>query len=298
MILPKHLTSEIDFTNILAGLVQTYQQIYVKKMQRTRESVLETRHFIDSISQTYSVIKSAFLQLMVVKGFIARPTQLFPIPGVKKSKDTILVFLSASEKLSGKINMQVFNFFWHFLEEYPLADLVIAGKTGKRLYEQRGGTRPFRYYDLPEESLTVEDLRPIINLLLDYRKVNVIYGKFHSFVNQQPAQTNVSGQSTASISQESQPADLLQPASKYLFEPSPEEILQFFETQIFTSLFKQTVSESYLAQIGSRVMTLESSSANINLRLQALANDTRRYVRRQKNRKQMQSFSGISLWYR
>jgi F0F1-type ATP synthase gamma subunit len=85
------------------------------------------------------------------------------------------------------------------------------------------------------------------------------------------------------------PSEKTDTARVIIFEPSPEEILSFFETQIFTSLFKQTINESYLAQIGSRIMVLETASARIESRLKELDKEFKRIQRQKQNKKQLKS---------
>ena len=50
----------------------------------------------------------------------------------------------------------------------------------------------------------------------------------------------------------------------YFFEPSLEEVVIFFETEIFASLLEQVFHESRLAKTASRMMLLDRASQNID----------------------------------
>jgi F0F1-type ATP synthase gamma subunit len=278
------IVNESELVNTLQGLVQTTEEVYVIKMGKIRNSVLDTRYFMDNLGQTFTRVRLAYHQLLLTK----TGRDKFQFPELKNKTRSVAVLLSASEKLSGEINRKIFEKFWQYLDKNPSSDVVIAGKTGRIIFQQKAVNRPYRFFDIPEEILTVEHLRSIISHLIDYQEVNVFYGKFISFVLQQETRSNISGQSL-SDTQSLLPSEKTDTARVIIFEPSPEEILSFFETQIFTSLFKQTINESYLAQIGSRIMVLETASARIESRLKELDKEFKRIQRQKQNKKQLKS---------
>jgi F0F1-type ATP synthase gamma subunit len=170
--------------------------------------------------------------------------------------------------------------------------VVIAGQLGREMYINKQTKRQFRYFDLVEEGVSINDLRPLIDTLIQFEEVRVFYGKFESFITQQADSVTISGTTPLEmVKKAEQPKD-----EKFLFEPSLEEILAFFETQIFALLLRQIALESYLSQIGSRVIALESSTANIEDRLKELNWEKKRWQRELRNRKQLQNLVGISFW--
>jgi len=82
----------------------------------------------------------------------------------------------------------------------------------------------------------------------------------------------------------------------FLFEPSLEKILAFFETQIFTSMFKQTVHESHLSLFASRINAMESALQNITSQLIILGSEKRRTKKLMDNKKQLERVAGRLLW--
>ncbi len=83
---------------------------------------------------------------------------------------------------------------------------------------------------------------------------------------------------------------------KYLFEPSLEKILQFFEAEIFASIFEQTIHESQLAKNGSRMLLLDNASQNIKDSLKKTELHLRILKHRQTNTKQLNALTGMSMW--
>ena len=77
----------------------------------------------------------------------------------------------------------------------------------------------------------------------------------------------------------------------YIFEPSVEKILMFFETQIFASLFDQAVRENQLAKFASRILSMDRASDNIRNRLKELNLQSMRISHYLVNKKQINSLS-------
>jgi F-type H+-transporting ATPase subunit gamma len=159
------------------------------------------------------------------------------------------------------------------------------------MYEQQSEKPPYMYFEIPEANVTIEDLKPVVFNLLNYEKVNVYFGKFENILNQNPTVMNVTGDQTMDDkpSSEDYPDD-------FLFEPSLDKILNFFEVQIFTTLFKQTIYESQLSQFASRITAMETALQNIEENSTKLNADSRRFRRLEYNRKQLGAIAGISLW--
>ena len=70
----------------------------------------------------------------------------------------------------------------------------------------------------------------------------------------------------------------------------------FFEKEIFTSYFEQTVGESQLAKHASRMISLDNSLENIKKNLQILNSEQQRIRHIDFNKKQLETISSIKLW--
>jgi len=73
-------------------------------------------------------------------------------------------------------------------------------------------------------------------------------------------------------------------------------LIQFFETQIFATLFRQTVHESELARYASRVNAMEESLQFIKRRQKELQDAKKRFTRASQQKKQLERLSGMRLW--
>ena len=72
--------------------------------------------------------------------------------------------------------------------------------------------------------------------------------------------------------------------------------MQFFEAEIFASLFEQTVFESQLAKFASRMTSLELRVENMTDILKDIAIEKEKVRHRIMNKKQLETFSSMALW--
>jgi F0F1-type ATP synthase gamma subunit len=110
-----------------------------------------------------------------------------------------------------------------------------------------------------------------------------------SVLNQISAKTDITG--GINLGQKVQKS-----AKRYLFEPTPEKVLEFFEAEIIGALFNQTILEHQLARFAARMVAMDQATENANEELKKITRNLRQLRRRILNRKQLEIFAGYSLW--
>ena len=207
---------------------------------------------------------------------------------LKKNGKSIIVLIAPDQKFSGNIGFEVFETFLKHIKESPKSDVLVIGVIGKQLVDGKGVTG-YKYYDL--KSLKVKsNYDSLRDYLLSYQKIDVHYGKFVNLLTQIKTVTDITGNTVNENSIN------LTSKDDYIFEPSIEAVMNFFEVQIMGVLLKQALAESELARLGSRINAMESASRN--------AKDTVKKLRIRKtmldksyaNNKQIERMSGMSLW--
>jgi F0F1-type ATP synthase gamma subunit len=285
------LANEINLVKALEILVQTYEEVYVMRMQKAREGVLASRSFMEGLLETFSEVKWAYQRKLIQEGKKAsQVSQLWKQP---KPKQLVAVLLTAKRRLSTELDQQVFDAFWQFTLKQPQADLIIVGDIGKQLFDfHNRNQRNYTYIELSQAQLQTAELWRIINLIIDYEHVYIFYPRFINILRQEQATANLSGDQPLQAS--APPGQT--PGLTFLFEPKVEELKFFFESQMLGTLFKQTGEESYLAQLGSRIQGLETAVHKIDDRLKQLDYQFRKSLKIQKNKKQLQTLTSISFW--
>jgi F0F1-type ATP synthase gamma subunit len=280
-------TSDLELVGTLKMLAEAYEEVSVLKMQKVRGSVLTTRDFLDGLSSVFVDVKRNYgrkLQKLTKKSNTTAHTTFSTRTHNGKR---LSVFLSANSKFYGDIIRRVFEVIIKDIQNRQ-SDILIIGKMGKELMDSSKMKKNYFYFEMSDGDIAVNDLRPIVDTLIRYETVDVYYGRFSNMVNQVPTMTNVSGQEILEA-QDNATDEVVQ----YAFEPSLEEILNFFENQVFVSLFKQTVNEGELARLASRIRAMEEALGNIEKLEPQIMRESRAYRKAQQNKKQLDVMTSV-----
>lgn len=308
----KQVQEELGFIATLRDLCLSYEEISVMRMQKIRGLVLTTRSFYDRLSRVYYHVKSSYkdrvLQLeggesnhlsIPIDNRFMHTVFKFMLPGSKtaaksldKQEKSLSVFISANAKLYGSIVDEVAQLFTKNVTRHK-TDIMIIGKLGRSFYKSLpppAGGKNYLYFEVPDLEFSLADLKAIVYHLQKYKHITVYFGQYQSMLTQVPTSSSVTGD----LPQE-KPGDQ-QHDAKYLFEPSLETIVHFFETQIFSALFKQTMHENQLARFASRVQAMERALTSIDKQKIVLKAEKRNADRLIDSQKQLQRIAGVSLW--
>lgn len=295
----KDLIYELMFTKDLKSLVGVYEQLSAMRLQAIRDRVLQTRNFSTNVSSVVSDIRMSYRKQLEDLQRQGKLKQLVNLYLSQKSKKWSSVLVSPNQRLTGQIVPRMFELFLQEVKSIS-SDIVIIGKVGKDIYEQMDFKRPFTYFDLPAEHPTIDDLKPLIIHLLQYSKVDIYHSKFNSLVSQEVVKSDITGEKLLFSSGPEKGADTSNgkflSRRDFLFEPKIREILIFLEAQLLALFLKQAIHESDLANLGSRVTSLESATIHIDKVINKLEYQKRVQTRVIRNSKQRQMLSGMRLW--
>ena len=157
---------------------------------------------------------------------------------------------------------------------------------GKGLFSSMFPGKPFAYFELPDYGVDREKLEEVIKHLVQYEEIRIYYGKFQSVVTQKPEKRSI--RAGTQVRSESNA-----PKVDYIFEPTIEDILMFFETQIFASLFDQSLRESQLAKFASRILAMDRARQNIEKKVHELNLTKLSLAHKLTNTKQLNSMGPI-----
>lgn len=284
----KQLEKDLVLTNSLRGLAQAYEEISVTKMQRVRGRVLSSREFLEELSKVFSDVKSSY-KSEIMRLIAHRKKGSVSFSTLEKNGKSIAILLSSNNKLYGDIGKKVFRLFLDTVKEQD-SDIYIIGKVGREYYEATEGKRPYQYVEFPDNENAEKSIDTVIKLLEQYETVNIFYGQFVNVLSQNAIFANLSG------NQGLEDEEKAKKEVKFSFEPSLEATLSLFENQIFNSLFKQTLHESELSHVASRLKQMENALVNIETYQHKITQQRRILIKRKESSKRLQRLSGISLW--
>ncbi len=290
MITEKEIQNELIDMISLKELVETYEEIAISRMRKIRSSVLSTRDFMIGLTQVFGEVSSSYKVKIAELMKTRKIKDLTKVSVLTHNGKTVSVLLSANTGLYGDIVERTSQLFLEHINTNS-DDVVVIGRLGRKLMEDAGfKKRPITYFDLSDGVVDRESIHAILEHLVAYEKVLLYYGQFQNVVSQKPTFIDLYGAEIPSVGVESNTV------VRYLFEPTLEVILEFFEKEILASLFEQTIQESNLAKYASRMVSLDAATDNIAGRIKDVRVQGRIAKHRTMNRKQLNALSGVSLW--
>lgn len=295
MINQKEVLAEIERLNEIKTLIETYEEIAANRMRKNRSVVLAARLFNEGLVNMYQEIKASYSKQLVAlmhKRHV-KTTQGFSL--MKRNGKTVAVLLSSNAGLYGNIVKRITDDFIAYVKKSN-CDTIIIGRLGKTLFEEAFPGKQYKYIDVPDTNIESTDVEKLSGYLISYEKIYIFYGRFESVGVQRPTVLDVVGQDIQEENKPEQNDPKTQPAIKYLFEPSLEQIMIFFEEQIFTSIIEQALKESELAKFASRMITLDAATENVKAALKKVDLKKRLFHHRDQNKRQQELLLGMSLW--
>jgi F0F1-type ATP synthase gamma subunit len=298
----KAIITQIEDLTGIKDIVGASEEIASMKMRSIRNKVLLSRDLNGELTEIYREVsisyKNQILRLMKIqKGEKALKQISESQTSLKTGNgEHACVYLSANSGLFSKILEKTYHEFTAYVEKHKEATPIIIGEFGKNLFSTEFPNRPFVFYPLSEDKTSEIKLKKITEDLAQYSSVVIFYAKFETMANQTATMLDISGDDTINADMTKPEQRRLIPTTHYLFEPSLEKIILFFETEIFAGIIQQTVTESELARYASRITTLDMARENIDQQLRKTSLEKRFAIHRLMNKKQTEAITGISLW--
>src|SRR3990167_10717351 len=281
------IANEIDFLANLRQLARVYESISTIKMQQIRESIIQSRSFVVNLMDIFQSLQYEHPE---EKAEVEK--QLAEQRG-KGLKPLATVIITANAKFYGDILRKTFDYF---ISQYDKkGDLFVIGKIGRELIREYEADIIFKEFDISDINFTIQDLKPILFHLLQYKKIHVYYAVFKNLVEQIPTDADI-----ADILKLT-PEEIKEQTGKekqtdFLFEPSGQKIAGFIHNSVIAMLLLQTVSETHLARLASRLNAMDALLQRIDIDVKKLDSKQRRFEKSLQSIKQAERLSGIALW--
>lgn len=281
----KTIIKEIEDLETLLGLTDAYAQISSGRMKSTRTSVLSSRDFLSEVHDIFKELQSSyreeFLSLARKRGFKKGEKITF----LSHNGRSVAVFISANTGFYGDLTKRVFDSFMKEVQEKDV-EATIVGSLGLAMFRDVAPNRSYSYFELGDYGFDREKLDELVKHLVEYEQINIYYGKFGSILNQTPDKISISAETPIEEKQAVK-------STKYLFEPDLEEILMFFEKEMFSSVFEQTIRESQLAKFASRMLAMDTAGERIRETLENTKTVNLKLTHSLINKKQLEYLSSI-----
>ncbi|MBP9690569.1 F0F1 ATP synthase subunit gamma [Candidatus Woesebacteria bacterium] len=277
------VVEEQNFLVTLKTIATAYQEISVMKMKQTRASIEHSRLFVERLKVIFESLKFSY---PIIK---KREDEL-------KTKQLAKVLITANSKFHGDILRKIFQEF--VKNDKQKGDIFVVGRIGKDFLHEYNALIKYTYVDIPDNSITSQSLKPLIQDLLKYTTVEVYYAQFKSVVQQDVKTAEIP--SIYSLLEEEEEHEKQMKHDEtvplFLFEPSGEVIAEFLNDNTTITLMKQTLFETQLARYASRIKAMDALLRNIEDDQKELKREKTKIQRNISGKKQQERLSGIFLW--
>lgn len=282
----KQLQLEETSLDTIGNFFSAYQKLTIYQMQISRDNTINSRTFFQGLLDTYVDLKQDIKSFFKPK---PEDERIISFSTLTKNGKTVSVFISFETKFSTNTNRVALQFFKEGIQDIQ-TDIVIVGSTAKRLFKEIFPSETkFDYFDLTEKNTDLKSNIDLMKHLLKYEQINVYNPYYVSLMEQKPQFETISGDiSVAEIPE--------QEKKHYLFEPDKKKILHFFEIQIMSNLFQHKIKEAHLANLGSRIATLQHTQDNLETELEKIRHLKIKKMKYKANKKQRNRLSGMRFW--
>lgn len=287
------LKEEMVITKNMKMMTTAYQEHALEQINFARYSVLASREFAIELAAIFGNVRHSY-QRILEKMVEQDKKKLEELRKSLKNGKEVLVLVSANNKLYGELIPRICH---SFIEKARAtnSDLVVIGKEGKTYVDKAALNRPYTYFEIPDANINIDVLKPLTTHLLPYENVLIFCGKFNNVVSQEVIAAAVTGTESESVKADGQAKEK---DTMFLFEPSIEYVVDFFENQIFSIILSQTISEAQLARFGSRIQAMETAQNNMQKLIDQITRRQKLLRALEINKKQLELFAGRRLWGR
>lgn len=283
MFYSKDIKKEIIQVSSLKELTEVYGEIASIRMKKVRNYVLKNRDFLASIEAIFKDALEHYAKKLSDLVKLGKMKEGGRVTFLAHNGKAVAVLISANTGFYGEVVRDTFRKFIDDIEKEDI-EVTIIGRLGRTLFVEERPDKPYTYFELPDYGTDAGKLSEAIKHLVQYEEIRVYYGKYYSVVTQKPTTFSISAGKPVS-------RDIKSSSVTYIFEPSVEKILMFFETQIFASLFDQAIRESQLAKFASRILSMDKATDNIRNKLNELNLENLKISHSILNRKQINTLT-------
>lgn len=281
----RELNENIASVKTVKSLAEVYQEISAISITQVRYSVARTRKFLEGVSQVYSHAKQSYVRKVQI--LIGKKKGLENLDFIRRNGKEIKVLVSANQNLYGNL---IFRVFQEFIKDLKKSgeDALVIGKVGKNLVEKENLGSRVQYFELSDYKPEWTRIEDMTNVIGRYEKITIYYGEFVSVASQIPNKSDISG----GVSLSTQVGEV----RDYIFEPTTEQVMEFFEKQVVANIFHQKIYEAQLARFAARLLLMNQATDKAKKELDNLNTAHLKFTKYVSNKKQLTTVSGRSLW--
>lgn len=250
------------------------------KIKNIRAQFERNMTFYEEISNLYHLLKVSATSLNL--------KHLDKKKGQTEKLSTLSVAVTSNMRFYGSLNVDTMSEYLKQIKTYE-TDCLVCGQTGIDYMSSAGSTKPFEKIVFARDVPTNEEVAQVLEHTRKYERVFVYYPKFVTILSQTIGRTDITQSApTESINQQ----DLIQ----FIFEPELNNIIDFFEIQVRSLLFRRVMLEAELSRTAARLLVMSSAEERADTGVREKRMELGKALRTLKNIQLLETFSGMSKW--
>jgi F-type H+-transporting ATPase subunit gamma len=249
---PREIRRRIRSVRNISQITRAMEMVSASKMRRAQQRVLASRPYAERLQGVIADLAS--LQIG------AEETAQFPLLQQREIKNTGVILITPDKGLTGPLNSNLLRRASRYIlnEAGVPVRVISAGRKG-RDFMIRSRQDVIAEFTQLGDNVSLDDLRPIAQVAVDdfiagrVDAVNVIFPRFVNTLSQVPEVRQI--------------LPIVRPEAEgtytdYIFEPSPEAVLEsllprFVEIQLY-----QAMLESIASEHSARMVAMRNASQN------------------------------------
>jgi F-type H+-transporting ATPase subunit gamma len=236
-------------------ITKAMKMVAASKLRRAQERVVSARPFADQAKRVMASIASRV------------DPQAHPLLARRAGEDagaTLLIVITADRGLCGSFNTNVIKAVGTFLRENPgrAISLGLVGRKSRDFLGRRGVPVRFDYVNLPKaigfaeaEAIAAPAVQDFIDGKID--SVYLVYNEFKSVMQQRVVLERLLPLAPPPAVQSG-----VTDATEYLFEPSPERILELLLQRLVIAQVLRALLESTAAFFAAQMTAMDAATRN------------------------------------
>ena len=236
-------------------ITKAMELVAASKMRRAQETALRSRDY----SNVARSILTKLSQLTDVSKH--------PLFSQRQITTRLIIMITSDRGLAGAYNSNVLRQLTAELKADQLQNvntqIIAVGKQGSKFVVRLKGIQVIAAYDDFPEHPTANDIRPILNTIIEQyiakaiNAVDVLYTHYQSSLSQV---VKVERLLPAAIQEAVNPSDL----DEALFEPSVQAVLDAVTERLVEAQLNQAFYEAQASEHSMRMMAMKSATDNAN----------------------------------
>lgn len=247
------LKRRISTAKNISKITKAMEMVAASKMKRAQDQALSARPYARALINSLK---------MVAKN---TDSSLHPLLETHEAGLDVAIIISTDKGLCGALNTNLLKATSQWSKLHQNSAVIAVGKKAINFARTYGFKLHAQFTDLPD-TVTTADLLPISTLVIEgflnytFRSVHLIYTDFINTLSQQVTTNQLLPLIEMEIEDQAMVQNVFEPM--YLFEPTPEQILEellpyYVENAIFQSLLEGKASEH-----SARMVAMKNASEN------------------------------------